>query len=637
MDNETYLITRLRPAPKVVCTSMWEGAGEVKLVAGRKNLQRCWEESLADDSVEIVGLNIAYDMCTIITTFPHLLEPVFKKYRKNLVTDVDVRQQIFDIAVGNALSGENSKNYSLAELVRLIFDESMPGKKGKNIWRLRYNELDGVPLNQWPREAIDYAKNDARQTWLVWAAQNEAQDKIRYEHERAYINFVLALIQNYGMRTNAEAVARCRAEHEKTIASLQPGLIECGLIALDKTGKTTKKAKPARDRIIAGCLAQGNEPPLTKTGMQRKRQDPSFTWRDEPKFVATDKVACLLSQDEMMLKRLQYANAEKTLSTYIPVVEAGIDGPVTTRFGIAATGRTTSRTPTLPQVGSNFQNAPRTGGIRECYYPREGKVFIAADVGGAELHTLAQKCKNTLGYSVLGDMLSNNQDPHLFVASKLLLTSFNDVVVRYRAGDSEAKKARQDAKAANFGFPGGMRERTFIINQIKQREKFWKYEDVVKLRNAWLDAFPEMREYFDHCKRELGPRGKATIEIPGTRMLRMVQSMPQCANSHFQGPAAGGALAALCEVSRRCYTVPNSALYRVRPCNFIHDEILGEADEDTAHDAALEMQNVMETEFTKFTPDYPVVVEPVLMRYWSKGAKQIFNEDGRLIPWPQTI
>lgn len=232
---------------------------------------------------------------------------------------------------------------------------------------------------------------------------------------------------------------------------------------------------------------------------------------------------------------------------------------------------------------------------------------------------------------MLGEKLKAGEDVHLYTASHLLGISFAEAKRRIR--EPEVQAARQDAKAANFGFPGGMRERTFMITQIKQREKFWKIEDARRLRDAWLEAFPEMSEYFDACSFELGPERRAVIELPFTKRLRLVRGLPMCCNTYFQGPASDGALAALNEVSRRCYVVEGSKLYNARLCNFVHDEIILEIREDEdLHGAAMEFQKVMEAEFTKFTPDYPVSVEPVLMRYWSKAARPVFV-DGKLTIW----
>ncbi len=628
-DNETHLIQRFTPAPKIVCTTWYDGTESGILKAGEE-LRQWFLKHLSDDEILFVGHNTAYDFATAASTYPELLPLIFHAYENNRVTDTAIRQQLFDIASGRTFSDDKVKGYSLEALVKLIFDEEMTGKNGEDIWRLRYSELEDVPLDQWPDAAVDYAVNDSIYTYRVWEAQSES-DLIRGDTEKTYAFFALGLMQNYGMRTNREAVAKCRAMHEKTIAEITPELKAAGLIEVNKKGKATKKLKPARARIAEACTAKGIDIPLT-----------------EKEQVATDKVACLLSEDKLMLRRCEYATAEKMLSTYLPAVEAGINGPITTQFNMAATGRTTSSTPREPLIGTNLQNAPQKGYVRECYYPRAGRVYCAADFSGAELHTLAQTCKYKVGYSVLGDKLNKKEDVHLFVASKLLGVSEEYAKEGKKEKDPAILKARQDAKAANFGFPGGMREKGFIKDQLRKNEKLWTFEEARTLRNAWLEAFPEMDEYAQYCKYELGPEGRALIELPISKRLRKVIGLTVCGNYFFQGSASDGALEALCEVVKRCYT-GKTFLRGSRPCNFVHDEIIlevkipegwrGEDPEKheiaaaTLHQTAIELEQTMMRKFTRHCPDYPVRVEAVLMPYWTKAADPVFDEKGRLTLW----
>lgn len=634
-DNETHLITRFKPAPTIVCTTWYDGE-DGGILVDKEEIREWFLQHLGNDDIEFVGQNVAFDFATAASTFPELLPLIFHAYKNNRVTDTAIRQQLYDVAVGRTFSDDKIKGYSLAGLVKLIFDEEMTGKEGEDIWRLRYGELEDIPLENWPEEAIEYALNDSIDTYRVWETQSEGQDLIRGEHEKAYAFFVLGLMQNYGMRTNKEAVAHCRALHEKTIAELLPELKEAGLIELSKKGKVTKKQEPARQRIAEACAAKGIDPPMTDGGKSGNKK------------VAIDKVAALISGDDLMLKRVKYSNAEKMLSTYLPVVEAGVKGPITTKFNMAATGRTTSSAPKEPLIGSNLQNAPREGKIRECYYPRKGCVYLAADFSGAELHTLAQTCKYKVGYSVLGDKLNNKEDVHLFVASKLLGISEDEAKERKENKDPIVLKARQDSKPANFGFPGGMREKGFIRDQLNKNERFWTFDEAHTLRNAWLEAFPEMEEYAEYCKYELGPGGRAVIELPISKRLRKVMGVTQCGNTFFQGGAADGALDALCEVSRLCY-IGDTFLQHARPCNFVHDEIIleikplpgwrgsdpkkHEIAAATLHQAAKELEQTMMNEFTKHCPDYPVRVEAVLMPYWAKAAEPVFDEKGRLTLW----
>ena len=85
-------------------------------------------------------------------------------------------------------------------------------------------------------------------------------------------------------------------------------------------------------------------------------------------------------------------------------------------------------------------------------------------------------------------------------------------------------------------------------------------------------------------------------------------------------------------VSRACYVEPTSPLYGSRIVNFVHDELIIEAPEEKAHEAAMELARVMVAGASVLMPDVPPKVEPLLMRRWSKKAKPLY-EGETLIPW----
>jgi DNA polymerase-1 len=276
-----------------------------------------------------------------------------------------------------------------------------------------------------------------------------------------------------------------------------------------------------------------------------------------------------------------------------------------------------------------FGNTPR-----ECFIPRPGKVFLAGDFSGAELHSLAQVCKYKLGYSTLGDALLAGKDVHVLVAGKALGVDYEDALARYKAGDKEVKQARQDAKPVNFGMAGGMGAATFIKIRLKEGQ-FWSYEKTISLKKAWLGAFPEMTDYFEACKKELGPSESATVEFYHSKRLRKIRGFSTMCNGWFQALTADGAKLAIVEVIRRCYVEPRSALYGCRPVNFVHDELILEIPDDPTKWPAIvaEFSEVMANEFNKVVPDYPTKVDAVLMRRWSKAAEPTFDKLGNLIPW----
>jgi hypothetical protein len=153
------------------------------------------------------------------------------------------------------------------------------------------------------------------------------------------------------------------------------------------------------------------------------------------------------------------------------------------------------------------------------------------------------------------------------------------------------------------------------------------------LHERWKKSWPVVVEYLDWIA-QLVSGGSALVVHHKSNRWRGGCSYTVAANSHFQGMAADGAKRALWEVARRCYEKqPGSALYGCRPVNFVHDEIIMEAPLDRAHEAAEELAAEMVKAFNFFTPDVPVRASPVLMDRWSKKAKAVKDNSGRLQLW----
>ena len=141
-----------------------------------------------------------------------------------------------------------------------------------------------------------------------------------------------------------------------------------------------------------------------------------------------------------------------------------------------------------------------------------------------------------------------------------------------------------------------------------------------------------MRDYFKHISSIVGG-DRGTVEQFVSKRVRGGVQFTQAANSYFQGLAADGAKAALFEVSRRCYTSPESALFGSRPIMFIHDEIIMESPFDKAPEAAEELAAVMKTTMARYTPDIPIKTTVALMGRWYKNAEAVRDERGRLTAW----
>jgi len=231
----------------------------------------------------------------------------------------------------------------------------------------------------------------------------------------------------------------------------------------------------------------------------------------------------------------------------------------------------------------------------------------------------------------MAEQLRNGVDLHLHFAAQMLRIPYEDAVERNANRDPEIKEARQIAKAANFGYPGGMG-----ANSFRQYAKGYGVEltekQAEKLREDWFNTWPEMRDYFKHVSTVVGNE-KGVIEQFVSKRLRGGVHFTQACSSFFQGLASEGAKAALFEVARLCYADPESSLFGSRPFMFIHDEIILESPSENAPEAADELAEVMRSEMKRFTPDIPIGTTVALMERWYKNAEAVRDSSGRLTAW----
>jgi DNA polymerase I-like protein with 3'-5' exonuclease and polymerase domains len=245
----------------------------------------------------------------------------------------------------------------------------------------------------------------------------------------------------------------------------------------------------------------------------------------------------------------------------------------------------------------------------------------------AELHALAQICLDLFGHSSLAVSLNAGRDVHLEFALWCAGLEY-DLALK-----KEHKDGRQRAKAANFGFPGGMGVARFIATAASDYGVIFTVEEAQALKKRWLAARPEMPKYFQHFSRLLLDKEHFTLKQFRVERWRGKVGYCDGCNGGFQALTADGAKAALFEVSRACYAVPSSPLYGSRPIGFIHDEILTEVPAERLHEAALEKGRIMREQFDRFVPDVPSRTEATAMLRWSKNAEAVYDERGRLVPW----
>lgn len=192
-------------------------------------------------------------------------------------------------------------------------------------------------------------------------------------------------------------------------------------------------------------------------------------------------------------------------------------------------------------VGTNTQNFDRDAGFRECLIPPPGKRLGSTDYGALELVTDAQDELDLFGRSAIADVLRSGKDPHgAFAAEHILRIPYDT----FDKSIKEHGRARQLAKAWNFGKKGAMGESRFI-------EWAWVTYDVAitpdehrKIDAIWHAARPEVRMSWNMIKSRtqtgVDDKGRPVYVViqPRTERIRGGCGFPDASNSRFQGLGA---------------------------------------------------------------------------------------------------
>jgi DNA polymerase I-like protein with 3'-5' exonuclease and polymerase domains len=298
-------------------------------------------------------------------------------------------------------------------------------------------------------------------------------------------------------------------------------------------------------------------------------------------------------------------------------------------------GRTSWAASTLDgrKIGTNLQNFPRVPGVRECIRAREGYALCSVDYDALELRTLAQVVLSIVGRSRLAERFQANPDfdPHSSFAARMLGISYEEAIALKEAKDKGFKAARQKAKAATFGFPGGLGIEKFRDYARKGYGTILSDSEARELKAIWLAEHPEMQSYFRFVSRAAEMGGE--IRLPITGRYRGRCGYTDGANYGFQGLASDGAKEALSDVTEACET-EGSILYGSHPVVFIHDEIIVEVPLGQADACAKEIKRLMEEAMVRVaTPDIPSRASPALSLSWIKEASDVYDAEGFLIPW----
>jgi hypothetical protein len=555
---------------------------------------------------------------------------IFKAINENRLHCIRIREMMIRNATGelkfewDPVAGEFKKqNFHLFNMVQRYKGYSIESKKkGENIWRLRYNELDGVPIEEYPPDAASYAIEDSVETLDIWDAQNEKElqgDEIPGLVSQMQAAWALYLTGTWGFRTEPEAVREFKKSLQRDFAE---EIAVCQEYGFRRSGKETSRDMKAIKAAVERCYADMGKPvPLTEKG-----------------DVSTDRDALMATDHPGLHAVSESIKLEKQLTTYAAALERGTEVPLNPNYNaLIETFRTSCsggmKIDKIP-VGMNVQNLPRKGGARACVVPREGWVFAFCDLDTIEMRSLGQVCIDWYGKSQIVEAIKAGVDTHVYFASQMIDMPYRDAITLHESGDKKIGDERQFCKIANYGFMGGMGPDTFVDYAKAQKITVSK-DKARQLHSGFRHAWPEVSQYLADIGY-LCRGGSIDVVFPRSGMVRGRVRYTAACNGNFQHLAAMGAKASLYQVVYECYCDSGSPLYGCRPWLFCHDEVGIEIPEyafspQEVHAAAMRLQRIMIEETAKWHPNVPIGASVALARRWHKGAKAIY-EKGLIVP-----
>lgn len=663
IDYETFLISEEHPYPKPVCLS-YAGNGTTGLLMHDEI-----EEFLSDilDKEHIIAHNANFECGVTYAWYPNLREKLINALSSGKIICTKLLQQMGDLQAEKRLH-----NYSLAGLIKHYFDKDITATKGEDAWRMRYNELYGVPLVEWPQEAVDYAIDDSIWALRVYQRQKKLNIKGTVEAE-----FHLNLMAAHGITTSQERVNVLEDEIYENLQPQYKYLLEKGILSLRKGVR-----RPKTEAKILKEYIKENIPEVLYTPKGNVRHDGEAL---QAYYTATE--------DKVIESYINISQYDKVLTAFVSRLK-GNELIRTQYSALVSTGRTSSSTSrAYPSV--NIQQMPRsvkgmTWDVRNCFIPRPGYQFVAIDYAGLELASTGHQLSKFFKRSALCETINSGITPidlHSNFAKEIASIKWNRKVT-YEEFVANKKKPeyaaiRQLAKPINLGFPGGIGYDTMrtlllrdgvqthfkVLEESSKKAPLWHAwrqlrgefpslrvcrlakdkwaiveDELVFLKKTLFRLYPDLELFlkdshlrfldgdnFRWTKNDYGEWEKEpayTYNIYGINR-KWCTYTSFCNGYLMQTPSAMGAKKMVCDISKKYH---NSKA--VNLIAFIHDEIIFEVVDSEEKYAIIEdISNMMIDSMQEVLTNVRICVEASLMNYWSKSdeiwSKEYFKDAKR--------
>jgi hypothetical protein len=585
---------------------------------------------------------------------------LFKAYEESRIIDPQVSAMLASIQLGEPMSksgreGAKLGGFSLADSCKRYLGRTVTGKEA-DAWRYRYHELDSVLLDAWPADASAYPKQDTINAYDLIVSLRERYGVQPGEYRNVRAAWALQLAESWGVRSDPEYTLRLKRH---LMAEVRTAKAEIRRIGGWIRPNDTQDRKAMHARVEAAWHAIGQEPQRKEVTAknQAKGHTQGAITTERPVLQSLIDASPPGSLPDLQLW-IDMGRMKTDLSTFIGPVEGGAVLPINAWWNVLVESeRLSCRAPNLTNQPTHYHGGLA---IRPCFVPREGWVYASADLATAELRALAQVTYSWFGASIMRDTLIAEYEaklagrPALDLHSKFACRILNvdeGVGLRMVVEDDPVMMAkpfgaRDIAKKCNFGLAGYMFPRRFALTCL--REKFDLTmggklgQDPIAvatwLRDAWLDMWLEMPWFFERNEALINSGGGRYTTVTswskdGDGIVRGNVKLTDLCNHWFQNLVARIIKEALWQVALESYNCEASPLWGCRTVIAPHDELVAEAPAHRAGPAADRLAAVLVECASRVAPDVPWDADPALAHAWYKGAKEIRDTDGVLIPW----
>jgi DNA polymerase-1 len=259
------------------------------------------------------------------------------------------------------------------------------------------------------------------------------------------------------------------------------------------------------------------------------------------------------------------------------------------RQDIAATGRLSSQRPNLQQIPSRGAEGKKA---RSMFVARPGHKLIVADYAAMELRVAAHYSQDETMVKAFADGL----DLHAMTASTQSGIPYEELLERIENDDVDAKLRRTIGKVSNFGLLYGMAGKKFQVHLLVESGVRVSLEEADALIAGFNTTYEGMTEWKQRVIRyakkvgyiqTIGGRKRRLPELWSDNRWDVMRAERQAVNAIIQGSCADIVAEAIPAIQQALEPFGAYMLLQV------HDEVVAEAPEENADEAAKIVQHYM--------------------------------------------